>query len=321
MLTGSRSQECNSKQSGFFGLPAEIRNHIYELVFGGNTIHIATRDRSFGDRGAWSCRNSYRSDYWPTHKVIKFTHAVCSVRTDAEDEAYESSKDAKTAGQVQSYRKRHGCCYSVIDAFTDYHRIRTLGSDGRPPDQLFESAHASSGFDFNFLRVNRQVHEEAALIPYLCNTFAFSSGRDLEFFLSQSLLAPQCSAIKSLQIDGWLVASDPTIGIQASTLKLLSGVTELRVSASVSRPESQGVSLLALPSLESVEVMLRPEQPRIDSGMVRREKARDLELMLMRNAEAKALADDSGSLPSSHPALVHSSPRSFALGLSIRGGG
>ncbi|RMX73717.1 hypothetical protein D0869_13322, partial [Hortaea werneckii] len=54
----------------------------------------------------------------------------------------------------------------------------------------------------SLIRVCRDIHREAALIPYSNNTFALGNIAELELFIKKSLLVPQRAAIKTLQIYG-----------------------------------------------------------------------------------------------------------------------
>lgn len=53
--------------------------------------------------------------------------------------------------------------------------------------------------DLAILRTCRQIHREAALIPYESNKFAFSKGEDFDLFVSAKLNAQQRQAIQRIQ--------------------------------------------------------------------------------------------------------------------------
>ncbi|KAI6846168.1 hypothetical protein KC332_g2156 [Hortaea werneckii] len=93
---------------------------------------------------------------------------------------------------------------------------------------MSENTHSLS---MGLTRVCRDIHREAALIPYANNTFAFQSGFVLDLFVTKCLLAPQRAAISILQVDGYLVADLPSSGITCKVPKMLTGLHTLEIAS------------------------------------------------------------------------------------------
>lgn len=161
----SSSTYLNAQQSPLLRLPAEIRNRIYELVLGGNRVHISPRKDPWGNR------------YRPV---------ICGVHPDNED----IEEDYKTNGRLDSDDERLN---PPKLAFDQTHR-RCIDR------QLDWSICGSSDYlSLSLLRVCRQTHQETALLPFSLNTFVVTPIRDLADFLS-ALTMSQKNAIEALTL-------------------------------------------------------------------------------------------------------------------------
>lgn len=218
MANISLSQEQNNRDSPFLRLPPEIRNRIYDFALGNKVIHIGTRECDRTDRGSYPERELYRNVHL-THGYVKLVHVVCSGAVDAEELIYRSSKDFSQPS-APYYAVRHEDCHEILH-------------EGQPSDpelagRMSQNTHS---LDMGLTRVCRDIHREAALIPYANNTFAFQSGIELDLFVTKSLLAPQRAAISSLQVDGRIAADGKYSGITCKVPKMLTGSHTLEVAS------------------------------------------------------------------------------------------
>lgn len=161
----SSSTDLNAQQSPLLHLPAEIRNRIYELVLGGNRLHLSPR------------RDNWDHCYKPT---------ICGVDPDNEDikEVFQAFYNGDTGAermdpQNLSFHELHEDC-----------KRRTIDwSICKPSDYL----------SLSLLRVCRQIHQEAALLPFSLNTFITTRMEDLVDFAA-TLTASQRGAIEALSL-------------------------------------------------------------------------------------------------------------------------
>ncbi|GAB1739931.1 hypothetical protein NU219Hw_g4862t1 [Hortaea werneckii] len=218
MANISLSQEQNNRDSPFLRLPPEIRNRIYDLALGYKVIHIGTRECGKTDRGSYHVRERYRSVH-SLHGYVKLVHVVCSGAVDAEEVIYCSSKDSSQL-PAPYYAARHEKCHEFLH-------------DGQPsnPDLAGQMRQNTHSLPMGLTRVCRDIHREAALIPYVNNTFAFKNGYDLDLFVTKSLLAPQRAAISILQVDGYIAADSRYSGITCKVPKMLTGLHTLEIAS------------------------------------------------------------------------------------------
>ncbi|RMY19127.1 hypothetical protein D0867_04873 [Hortaea werneckii] len=211
-------QEQNNRDSTFLRLPPEIRNRIYDLALGNKVIHIGTRECGKTERGSYPTRELYRNVH-SSHRYVKLVHVVCNGTVDAEEVIYRSSKDSSQIS-APYYAVRHEECHEVLH--------EGQSSDPDLAGQMRENTHILS---MGLTQVCRDIHREAALIPYANNTFAFKNGYDLDLFVTKSLLAPQRAAIRILQVDGYIAADSRYSGITCKVPKLLTGLHTLEVAS------------------------------------------------------------------------------------------
>ena len=199
-------------------LPPEIRNRIYDLALGNKVIHIGTEECDKTDCGAYSGDRIQRT-FVSSPRYVKLVHVVCNEPVDAEEVAYRNSTDL-SQGVVPPYASRHKDCYALFSE----DRSKTTSS----AEQQKQARH---GLTMNLIQVSRDIHREAALIPYVNNTFAFDEGTELDFFVTKILLAPQRAAIKTLQIDGYMDAGLRYASITSKVPKMLTGLRTLEESS------------------------------------------------------------------------------------------
>ncbi|KAI7482380.1 hypothetical protein KC351_g5783 [Hortaea werneckii] len=154
-----KAYQKNKKRCLLFSkLPSEIRDVIWQYVFGGLAIHISDDALDYN-----TC-------------VAK----VCQLHVDPELEAIHLRK-----GEQTPYHVRHLRCFE-------------------PPDQQSSNPCDQPQALVSILRVCRQIHDEAALIPFIANFFSFARFTSLSRFLDR-LVPAQAHAIQRL---AWLEHSN-----------------------------------------------------------------------------------------------------------------
>ncbi|KAK5164684.1 uncharacterized protein LTR77_009890 [Saxophila tyrrhenica] len=115
-------------------LPPEIRNRIWEFALSEGILHAGCGPE------------------WPAPVGM----LICNAQR-GEDDAMQTVKYGETTADVESYDQRHSRC-------TDGGRWVTLNT---PPD-------IRRRYSVALLETCRQVHSEAALLPFELNTFVFT---------------------------------------------------------------------------------------------------------------------------------------------------
>lgn len=173
--TGSSLKELtaiNSARSPLLRLPQEIKDRIYQLVLGGNLLHI------------WRQQiKSERSNIRSTKGAIReqcFNHQICSSKV-SEDEAYHYFEIEDSNNFYVKYTElRHLHCCPYMSWRPDIVRM-----------------------DVSLLHVCRQIYNEARYILYSNNTFSFNTPRNLRAFIH--FLVQRGSdineAVRSLHLD------------------------------------------------------------------------------------------------------------------------
>ncbi|RMY26072.1 hypothetical protein D0867_00296 [Hortaea werneckii] len=199
MVNIASSQARNNRDSSFLRLPPEIRNRIYDLALGNRVIHIGTGTQSEAPTPKAS----------PSPPFIKFVHVICNGSVDAERDIWGNSEDTSQAEvpSYYAYYAGHSQCTELL--------------------KCAQKKRATHSLPMSLTRVWRDIHREAALIPYVNNTFAFENVAELELFIKRSLLAPQRAAIKSLQIYGHMALGP------SKAPKMLRGLQTLEVVSPV----------------------------------------------------------------------------------------
>lgn len=151
-------------------LPAELRNRIYELVFGNKTIHVWHHDDYDDDE-----------DYKDGVYIGPMLRSIC---TKEEEEKAHINK-AETQDPAEEHVKhleQHESCY----------------------------VSPSTANPFALLQTCRQIHSEAALIPFYNNTFFFSTFIELDEFLRR-LTPEQADAVQHIALTVTSTAGMPSL--------------------------------------------------------------------------------------------------------------
>ena len=163
-LLTHRSTGDNARASPFLRLPPETRNRIYEYVLGGNTIHVMVQS------------NGEPHSYRLVHSLCKDTH------DDTFDDDYLrcqqhiiEPRGAPWSWLSAGYQERHeanGC--SEMKAVIHHDRLNLA-----------------------LLQTCRQLHREAARVPFFSNNFSVPTSHAAGVFINK-LLTQQQRAIRSL---------------------------------------------------------------------------------------------------------------------------
>ncbi|KAI6787886.1 hypothetical protein KC361_g9335 [Hortaea werneckii] len=210
MVNIASSQARNNRDSSFLRLPPEIRNRIYDLALGNRVIHIGTGTCEKAERGSYSKGELFgTAKASPSPPFIKFVHVICDGSVDAERNIWGNGEDTSQAEvpSYYAYYARHSQCTEHL--------------------KCAQKKRATHSLPMSLTRVWRDIHREAALIPYVNNTFAFENVAELELVIKRSLLAPQRAAIKSLQIYGHMALGP------SKAPKMLRGLQTLEVVSPV----------------------------------------------------------------------------------------
>ena len=169
-LLCTRMKKPSSKPSSlstFLLLPLEIRLLIYTHLLGDRTIHIGSLTHNVDKPGKMLCRERHCRKFKVARQLSIFLatkngwcwgqlyHRVCNTKTFCID-----SMDQQMLTQLDSELYRD-------EEFT--------GPDLYAPHYWCTHEPAQTALDLRILRTCRQVYEEARLIPYHTNTFAFDS--------------------------------------------------------------------------------------------------------------------------------------------------
>lgn len=201
----------------FLSIDPELSNQIYELVLGGNTLHI----------GVSKFNPSSTED---AARPLRFAHIVCLINTE------ETPLDATTKiihhelcklGAAVTYESKHRCCLDILDAkawtgqsFDSCGIQITCSESSRAA--AHEKNHETKPWHISLalLRVCRQVYHEARLIPYAVNTF------DFDIFVSEGLMKRQRKALTHLELSGRVLLR------QLESARMLGNLTQIRVGLS-----------------------------------------------------------------------------------------
>lgn len=174
-------------------LPAELRNRIYELVLGNSTIHVFI---------------------------------------DCDDDTYDSDEDEGTIALADQPLLR-SICHMEEGEREHIEEIRT-----KPTDSEYENHqefHIDCWHDrgsvasfFALLQTCRQIHSEAALIPYLSNTFSFTNLTSIDQFLRR-LIPQQARAVQHIAYTTNSDEEDEEIPATKDWKRLLDGELETLV--------------------------------------------------------------------------------------------
>lgn len=259
-------QQLNTTESPLLRLPAELRNRIYELVFGDYLIHVEHATVRPGT-GHDSLRYAEEPLDLPHLISLSFRdktlrYYICKSSL-AEDDAYQRSKDASLNEQtpfvasnhldLQNYwrmgdrfhidqcKNRHGYC--IPDASVPNWMFTSWGKLwNRTP------THLNKILNLDVTRVCRQIHDETKLLPFYLNIFAFRQATAfLEFF--SSLRSFQGQGVKEvcLFMTAGQYLNDPTLTSQWNSalfvptlLERVKGLRILHISITISHNKLGG---------------------------------------------------------------------------------
>ncbi|KAK5128873.1 hypothetical protein LTR85_000206 [Meristemomyces frigidus] len=182
--------ELNATQSPLLRLPPELRNRIWYLALGGKTVHV------YG---------------YNDHRRQRVYHSICRASADDPEVAAASMTALQEGMQDPAWLLN----YEDHDQECLHHSVPNWRA-------------ANSQLPLSLLRASRQVHQEAALIPYQHNTFAFVHFNTVGPFL-KTLVPAQARAIEQLTVadtDALTPYTNPTFAkLLRSKLKGLKAFT------------------------------------------------------------------------------------------------
>lgn len=129
-------------------------------------------------------------------------YGICTA-TVSDKQAAENHLNGKTAAASNNWHSRHSPCFQY------------------PPNCLL---------DLSLLRVSKQIHEEAALIPFTSNTFIFESTDEIVWF-AESLLVPQRKLLGLMSLKTW--RNSPLHTHQKARIAKLTSLRDLTITVEV----------------------------------------------------------------------------------------
>lgn len=148
-LTFSIVSTAKNASSCLLRLPQELKNRIYELVLGGQFIHVQRK-----------------------RKENKFFHRLCQAKI-SEKEAHETFAASKGLWFSEDIRDRHHACYDVSMIRQDCFRCP---SHFDPPTEPY------AVLSLALLRCCRQTYQETRSITFSANTWSFTCPWDFLSF-------------------------------------------------------------------------------------------------------------------------------------------
>ena len=155
------SYNANATKSPLLRLPPEVRNRIWTFLLGERSIHV-------------------HSSMLKGRPIV--LHRVCAAEV----------SDDETARMIKEHNKGDDApeWFATFDVRHQHCSFWSYNAQAR-----------GSGLSLRALAVCRQIHQEAALLPYQRNTFSFDSLNSVAPFL-QSLYSAQAHAIESISLAG-----------------------------------------------------------------------------------------------------------------------
>lgn len=170
-------------QSPLLDVSAELRNQIYELVLGGELLHV------------------YRSSYQDT----SFHITICQSQS-AEMNAYKRFLDPSIdeRAKITSKYTRKVSLQNYFTVGDEYYVDPCSSRHTR--GECYNAGNPS--LHLSLLRVCKQIYDEARLVPYFANTFGFQSADTFNLFIS-TLTPSKRSALERLHF----TRNIPNIGV------------------------------------------------------------------------------------------------------------
>lgn len=134
---GILSSPANSL-TPFLKLPQEVKNHIYELVLGGNMLHIQ-RHGKYRTRGGFQ----------------PFTHQICYSQNSEEDAQHHFDVEDGSTLCVEGIELRHSLCPSIHKDRTSKMNISLLHTCRQVYNEARFVPYSTNTFSFNTPRILR----------------------------------------------------------------------------------------------------------------------------------------------------------------------
>ncbi|KAK3072504.1 hypothetical protein LTR53_006686 [Teratosphaeriaceae sp. CCFEE 6253] len=161
----------NAETSPLLRLPPELRNRIWHLLLGGQVVHITTRERR--QRFGW-LMSRLPPVIAPALSGL-IIHATTCLHRDRHERWVARAKAAQEAREViVPYGQAHALC------------------EIQPPDP-------DASLSIAVLQVCRQIHQDAALLPFLGNEFTFDGAGALLRF-TRHILLPQSRSLRRVTL-------------------------------------------------------------------------------------------------------------------------
>lgn len=202
-------------QSPLFRLPAEIRNRIYDYVFGSGTIHRAWRPCTENENYTRSYDNHQHFASWqgPRDRAFaKLTYTICKTPHDWASQYYESKWEAHDEENIA--RKHADTCVAdfihvmglislsrhlsdMMDRGDEHIKADSKSID----DYRLETAKMTwEGLGLGLLQTCRLIRDEAWKLPFVKYTFDIRKNSLIELG-TDILYSHQAEAIESIQLD------------------------------------------------------------------------------------------------------------------------
>ncbi|KAK4612479.1 hypothetical protein CLAFUR0_12677 [Fulvia fulva] len=264
------SSPVSQAASPLFGLPAELRNRIYDYLFGAGTIHVRLRHCSASSRHLlreeWEApeKGELAVDIATKWKDVtqysKLSYAVCN-HPDQWDRAYKLSRtaeedrpDSRDAGDRarEHYSYAHSDCTSMVEylAAVDTNSLQVRSE----PEELTSERLAQSAVHLNILQTCRQIYREAWRLPFDSYTF------DIPFiwlndFATRILYPHQAALIETIHVRNiWEALAFKQIARSFPHLKKVSISNEACMPLIGSEQEWR--TFFNFNTLETVEIMM-----------------------------------------------------------------
>ncbi|KAK3651651.1 hypothetical protein LTR56_005459 [Elasticomyces elasticus] len=225
----------NATNSPLLGMPPEIRNRIWTFVLGGRDIHVTASELK--TTGFWL----WKKTHFPK---LPFRLCICW------GEDVEGQIATIKASQTKDYRKQHS---DVHKACFDHKRTTSTGLELGLP----------------LLEICRQVHQEAALLPFAENHFSFATTAAFDDFIRLVLLH-QARTLQHIS----LVVDPPTFNLHPARQLLkskLQGLKHLKIYVELPRRFmleeariSQNIAVFEPSPIESASVVAYYVDKRVD---------------------------------------------------------
>ncbi|KAK5738468.1 hypothetical protein LTR17_005996 [Elasticomyces elasticus] len=189
----------NATNSPLLGLPPEIRNRIWTFGLGGRDIHVTASEIT--TTGFW---------FWKKTHLPRLPFRLCI----CQGEDAEGQIATIKASQTKDYRKQH----------SDIHKACIDHKSGTA---------TSLELSLELLQVSRQIHQEAALLPFAENHFSFATTAAFDDFI-QHILLSQARTLQHIS----LVVDPPTFNLHPARQLLkskLQGLKHLKIYVELPR--------------------------------------------------------------------------------------